>query len=983
LKNFKPFREEQIIDFSSLDFFVIRGPTGSGKSSILDAIMFALYGPKNVKGQKYEDLVHKGSRYMKVDFTFKVRGTTYRIEWQVSAEGKKGFSGEPRFYVDGTRKLISTKALVKEIEKILGVNREQFQKIFYLPQGRYDQFLKGDARQRREILISLLDLDIYQKISERAKEERRDLEKQLANIEGQLQGLNDISEKLLEELKANLYQLQRDINRLSKMEKELNENVKLLEEKEKFFFRYRELKREIEHLKGEEIEKLEKTVKQLKPYYNYYGELTQYTNLLKELKAKREYLRKVEDSLKNFQEKKADIKRKLEKLQDYLNKLSKEKEFVERLKEIEKELLLLIDRLEKLSKEKKELIHLEKEIERTSSLLKDLKNQHLKILKRIETYQEELEKIHYDPEKEIELLRKKLKAEEKRDKEKYLDELKKSLEVLEREFKEKEKQLKKVEEELKTSENELETLKKLRKDYLVYLLLQEVKEGEICPICGNVIENKKQHKVNEKFNSKRFKELELQIQKLQSKKIKLQTELENLEKQIEEKKREIETLYKELIKLSDIPTTEFIENEIDKLKRVKAEKDKKEKELNKLLEEIRKIENELKTLEGSLAEKENLRKNLKKTINEETNDIKETFKKLVKEVYGNEAPKGVSLKVFLQSVKEKINSYEGKLNQLEEEKRKLELQNARYEEKIALERKHLEELKIEIANLQEELETLKPVLEDLNLNDEELPKLIEELKVFSKLESELNRRKESLHQKEAELKSIEQQLGNFSEKDLERLEQLKRQLEEVRKELEELKGKEAVLKNRIKEISKNLKLKGKLEKDKKLLEERLAILETLIKDFQSNNLIDFVIGTALNDIIEIASDYFYRLSERYRFENQKGNILVKDLYNNTTRAIESLSGGETFLASLSFALGLGEFLSSNAAVESIFIDEGFGTLDRDILNKIGELFGVIRKRINKTVGVITHVEALADLFDQQIYVIPSPKGSKIEVVNVQ
>jgi len=160
------------------------------------------------------------------------------------------------------------------------------------------------------------------------------------------------------------------------------------------------------------------------------------------------------------------------------------------------------------------------------------------------------------------------------------------------------------------------------------------------------------------------------------------------------------------------------------------------------------------------------------------------------------------------------------------------------------------------------------------------------------------------------------------------------------------------------------------------------VLETVIRDFQSNNLIDFVVGKALDDIVEIASDYFYRLSERYRFETDKGNILVRDLYTDTVRVVESLSGGETFLASLSFALGLGEFLGSNAAVESLFIDEGFGTLDRETLAKIGELFGIIRERVKKTVGIITHVDALADLFQQQIRVIPSPQGSKIEVINV-
>ena len=983
LKNFKPFEEEQVIDFSNLDFFVIRGPTGSGKSSILDAITFALYGPKNIKGQKYEDLVHKGSRHMKVDFTFKVRGTTYRIEWQVSGSGTKGFSGEPRFYVDGTRKLISTKALVKEIEKILGVNREQFQKIFYLPQGRYDQFLKGDARQRREILISLLDLDIYQRISERAKEERRNLEKQLANIEGRLQSLGDISEELLASLKVKLPKLKKEIDQLSETEKGLEKDINLLEEKRKLLLRYRELKEEIQRLKSDEIKNLERRVKELKPLYNLYGEISEYINLTKELKTKKENLQVLKKSLTELLNRKNELEKELKKVQNHLKELLKEEGFIEHLKVIEKELLLLIKRLENLSKEREKLKQLEEDIEKNLESLESLRNKHSMVLKKIETLQKELEEIRYDPQIEIKFHKEKLKAEEKRNKEQRLKELEKHLETLQKEVEEKLNRLKKVEKELEASESKLRDLRKLKKEYLAYLLLQEVKEGETCPVCGNIIKSKKRHLVGKNFNPEKFEELEHKIRELQDGKIKLQTELENLKRQIEEKREEMENLRKELEDLSDIPPIEDIEKELRRLKFAKERKEQIERELNKLLENLKQIEIKIKTFEGSIEEKKKQKKELKEKIDEETANIKKMFAKFVREFYRGEPPKGISLKVFLQTVRRKISTFEENLESLKNQKKDLEIESARIEEKISSERKLFEELKKEISKIQDRLSELKSTLSDLNIEEKQLTELLKELKEFPQLETELNQKKEKLQQKELELKNIEQQMGNFSEDELKRLETLKNQLKEIKKKLEELKEKEAILKNRIKETETNLRLKKDLERDKELLEEQLTILETVIKDFQSNNLIDFVIGTALNDIVEIASDYFYRLSERYRFENQKGNILVRDLYNNTVRVIESLSGGETFLASLSFALGLGEFLGSSAAVESLFIDEGFGTLDRETLTKIGELFGLVRERINKTVGVITHVETLADLFDQQIHVIPSPKGSKIEVINVR
>ena len=108
--------------------------------------------------------------------------------------------------------------------------------------------------------------------------------------------------------------------------------------------------------------------------------------------------------------------------------------------------------------------------------------------------------------------------------------------------------------------------------------------------------------------------------------------------------------------------------------------------------------------------------------------------------------------------------------------------------------------------------------------------------------------------------------------------------------------------------------------------------------------------------------------------------MVEDRFLGAQRPIKTLSGGETFLASLSFALALGEYIGKNASVESLFIDEGFGTLDKERLDRIGELFEKLRHSVDKVVGVITHLDELALRFDQRIEVIPSPDGSRIRVI---
>ena len=168
LKGFKPFREKQEIDFSNLSFFVVRGPTGSGKSSLLDAILFALYGDKDELGT-IDDLINKNSKGFYLDFTFSVKGEVYRIVR--SKERNKPVS--VRAYKGNTPIVKSSSELNKLIKELLGVDKKIFKQLFLLPQGRYAQFFNETPAKKRETLMELLNLEIYQKLKEKISEDYR------------------------------------------------------------------------------------------------------------------------------------------------------------------------------------------------------------------------------------------------------------------------------------------------------------------------------------------------------------------------------------------------------------------------------------------------------------------------------------------------------------------------------------------------------------------------------------------------------------------------------------------------------------------------------------------------------------------------------------------------------------------------------------------------------------------------------------------
>ena len=142
----------------------------------------------------------------------------------------------------------------------------------------------------------------------------------------------------------------------------------------------------------------------------------------------------------------------------------------------------------------------------------------------------------------------------------------------------------------------------------------------------------------------------------------------------------------------------------------------------------------------------------------------------------------------------------------------------------------------------------------------------------------------------------------------------------------------------------------------------------------------YVASRLLEKILEIASRELEKLSGRYRLILKDDDIFVEDnWYANETRDVRSLSGGETFLASLALALAMVEYLSEGTPLESLFIDEGFGTLDPETLEAVIQTLESLQQK-GRLVGVITHVSELAERLPYQIRVLKEQGRSRVEAV---
>jgi len=233
IEGLQSFREKQAIDFTTLSetgLFGIFGPTGSGKSTILDAITFALYGRVERACRGTQGIIHANMNHVRVSFTFGLkkgsREKVYRAE-RVYRRKKDTASCEPRIArlievrEDGDIPL-SDKAtdVTARVEELIGLNHDDFVRAVVLPQNRFQEFLMLDTSKRREMLERIFYLEEYgQQLTDRVRKKADRLVKKLDRVRGVLSELGDASDEAVEEATRRVNAAQADQENASRIRK--------------------------------------------------------------------------------------------------------------------------------------------------------------------------------------------------------------------------------------------------------------------------------------------------------------------------------------------------------------------------------------------------------------------------------------------------------------------------------------------------------------------------------------------------------------------------------------------------------------------------------------------------------------------------------------------------------------------------------------------------------------------------------------------
>nr|WP_283675911.1 SbcC/MukB-like Walker B domain-containing protein [Clostridium perfringens] len=504
----------------------------------------------------------------------------------------------------------------------------------------------------------------------------------------------------------------------------------------------------------------------------------------------------------------------------------------------------------------------------------------------------------------------------------------------------------------------------------------------------------------EEFNLKK-ENLEKNLEKLKEEKNNLENIFNKAEVILCEKivrEKEIASKVKELDKELKLKNSELnsIKNEL-KIEDIKLENDlilKKEKEKNLLEKEIRilrtqleesnKIKDELREKRDALKEDYLSQKSLLdgkvEVYREKERMIKGSLKGLIDEALPIEK---IDIKGLLEDLQLEIDYIEKSYLNLSEEKEKLEkaFNNMNQEMAVTKERvnslklrKENEEKKVNLALEEEGFKTILEVKEGILSKDEK-----EKLKIL--IEEYHN----NLIKVRANIELLIKKLNgkSLTEEEWTMVLQEKNNTEKELKEVEELK---------IRLVTESESIKKKLEEQRDILhikakqEHKLALLSDLEKLFKGKKFVEFIAANQLKYISIEASKKLKDITNGvYGLEvDENGKFIIRDYKNGgAERDASTLSGGETFLASLALALSLSSQiqLKGTAPLELFFLDEGFGTLDDNLLDVVmSSLERLHHERLS--VGIISHVESIKNRVPVKLILTPAEAGiggSKVKI----
>lgn len=959
--------EEATIDFEkdlgSSGLVLICGNTGAGKSTILDAICLALYGcsPRlsRSKSEKYTSgeevfssgdvaqLMRRGTAYASCCLTFTTTSEDeYKATWRIRrARGKHdGALQPPQRSLVKNGSITFTKGVKEEIEKVVGLSYKDFSQTVLLAQGDFTRFLFSDEGTRSSILERLTGMEECSDYGKKIYRITKWYEQQYDDLQREIELLDPPTPE--------------QVSECEKKQRVLEHEIKQLTEEKGILDKLSDVCRDVEHHQ-DTIDKCDKERVTLRDDYAHrLGEIASIRSI---------------SEVKEFEQKK--IQDELSALSEHIPMYDKADSLAKSLKDLSRKRSECTQTIEKKKKAYQERRQSERKLNEIQKELQDIEQTAEEKRKKKATLQDRLNALN-----ETDL----------RTQKEYLTDLKSANEAsrelldlntrkadAESESKDSEKELEEATKKLESDRNRLDKMKASVGNFAKSLRL-DLSVGDRCPVCHQIVHEVPRDEdledllrpLREEYDAS-LKQQEAAETDYNEKSLKVA----DLNGQIKSKEQEIKKWQSK--HPGDFPIGQS-EPEIKKrLAGIESGLDK----INKSLQEVKNLKDELDKAEKAVAdlEKEATRKREEQEKERSTLSTRKStwlvhtvsYKTLRKDIASltKELIEGLTY----SSTKELLRS---DLSKLAERLTKEAQDYCAKKETSA-------DMESEVGKLSDNLqlmdkivsERLRPAFPDTlptPVSSESEPDPTVVYDALIQVSTDLGRSTEDKRKSEEALKSLREKhpgLDKHTSSSVQsRVDELIGEMQTKSKEQGDAEATHRVY------TSKRNKLNELNEKKKELSNktQKWKALSDLLGDAEGKKLRGIAQSYILRYLLESANEFLVDLGGKYRLTITSGSsaILVEDPETSQPpQSVTILSGGESFMVALSLSLALSR-LRGESVVDSLFIDEGFGTLDPKSLEQVMQALEQLHERMDRRIVLISHVQALRERIATRIEVEP-------------
>ncbi|QXE00212.1 AAA family ATPase [Terribacillus sp. DMT04] len=1023
---FGPYHKPQTIDFRELgaeSIFLITGPTGAGKTTIFDAICYSLYGRASGSDRDQDSLrshFAAPGEITEVRYCFSLRGTEYEVirypKQQKKKERGEGFTDDParaEFYEwkDGEKSLITSriKEVNEVIEEKIGLDYEQFRKMIMIPQGEFRKLISENSKDREEILQRIFRTYFYERMTETLKDEAKQLkeslqqtewkeQQQISKIEWRSQepsetdSVPDVMKKLQLELDAM------DLS-VTNSEKELINHKQIWQERQKQLYEAKQLLATFDHLEqalkqDQQLQQKQPEMKQkqvrlqemerasrLVPYEQQLAarkdEWQRQVRQQHETKTKKDQLEKQFETTKSSYMKAKELEPQRQKQQE---QLQLQKQQLEQLQTYEL-------RKQELNSIQKKLEEKQQQINKLKDAQTERKNKQLALEKDI-SRESAIIQAYYEEQRELEKMEQQLtEIARLKDAFRQLQEMRTSYQQAVQRLQEQEKNVQQLRQEIKEMEE-------AQAAHHAAHLAQQLTDGEPCPVCGATEHPSPAH------TSVHVQSFELLKQKralLEN----AQRAYDDVQKHYVEAKSNGQAIRQVTDELAQsvLGDSAYDQSKIDELteethkhkEKIASslqQKQKERKHIDQLKQTLVQIKQTFEQEEKTAEELQTTIRSLEESCHHMEAEVRLQRKQLP-DVLPDPSDWELSIKQAETALQTAISEWEALQHNYEE------ISKSREQIAAALESTAKFTSDLEQTYRQQEKEYLAK-LEDAGFanteafltakgTDRDMRTLQEELERY-------DQQRRSLSERIAELQT---QTDQRERPNLTVYEQNVTEAEQV------FEANNTKLNAARSYVSQHNLIKNSLlalqeeAADQKIRYYDIGELANLAKGDNSLRLSfeRYVLTSFLDEIIlqanirlEEMTDHRYQLKRSGQIAKrgaQSGlDLEVIDHHTGQERPVKTLSGGEGFKAALSLALGMSDVVQAHAGgveLETLFIDEGFGTLDEVSLEQaIDSLKGL--QASNRVLGIISHVPQLKEEIHAKLQIDSSPTGSAAKFI---